>query len=379
MAKTIVGLYDDHQEAKRAHETLIDHDFDRHKVHIIDESAGNKEDIVKRLLDSGVSEGDAQSYAEGVVRGGTLVLVKTDEDHVNEAVSLMNQFRPVDLDRRLEQWKSEGWRSSTVGRTGDRQTSILGGEGVSGQRTQDEDVLMGRSKESSSFGSPMSESERSASKQTGLGAKGQEEKFQVIEEEMRVGKSEVESGGVRAKTHVTEEPVSEKVTLREEKVNVERRPVDRDVSGFEGEAFKEEDIEFKEYREEPIVEKRARVIEEIVLTRDVSEHTETIEGTVRRQDVDIEHLRPEFESHFNRSFSGSDYSFDDYSKGYSYGSRLGSHPDFQGRSWQEVEPDARMQWEGTNKGTWENFKDSIRYGFDRMRGEERRDETQPGV
>jgi len=49
-------------------------------------------------------------------------------------------------------------------------------------------------------------------------------KFDVVEEELQVGKREVEGDKVRVHKRVTEEPVEEHLQLREEKVNVERRP-----------------------------------------------------------------------------------------------------------------------------------------------------------
>src|SRR5437764_3366736 len=47
----------------------------------------------------------------------------------------------------------------------------------------------------------------------------------VVEEQLKVGKREVQRGGVRVFSRVVETPVNESVNLREEHVNVERRPV----------------------------------------------------------------------------------------------------------------------------------------------------------
>jgi hypothetical protein len=54
-----------------------------------------------------------------------------------------------------------------------------------------------------------------------------EQVLPVIEEELEVGKRQVQRGGVRVHTSVEETPVEEQVTLRRETVNVERRPVDQ--------------------------------------------------------------------------------------------------------------------------------------------------------
>ncbi len=111
--------------------------------------------------------------------------------------------------------------------------------------------------------------------------------LEVVQEEVQVGKRQVESG-VRASTHVTETPVERDVNLREERVHVERRPVDRPA---DANAFREQTIEATEYVEEVVVSKSARVIEEIVFNKDVSERTAVVSDTVRRTDVEVEDLR----------------------------------------------------------------------------------------
>ena len=61
-------------------------------------------------------------------------------------------------------------------------------------------------------------------------AAGEELTIPVVEEDVRIGTREVETGGVRVTTRVEEHPVSEQVTLRDKTVHVERVPVDRPVA-----------------------------------------------------------------------------------------------------------------------------------------------------
>jgi uncharacterized protein (TIGR02271 family) len=118
-----------------------------------------------------------------------------------------------------------------------------------------------------------------------------EQRIPVVEEELRVGKRETETGGVRVNVDVEEQPVNEQVTLRDERVTVERRPVDQpvDASSVSG-AFQEGTFEVRERDEEAIVDKQARVVEEVVINKDVEQHTENIQDTVRRTDVDVEQI-----------------------------------------------------------------------------------------
>ena len=118
---------------------------------------------------------------------------------------------------------------------------------------------------------------------------GQEEiAIPVVEEDISMGKREVERGHVRIFSQVTEQQVEESVRLREEKVTVERRPVDRPATDADFAAAGKEVIEMTETAEEPVVSKRAGVVEEVVVHKDVTEHTETVRGTQRRTDVDVQ-------------------------------------------------------------------------------------------
>ncbi|HUQ96428.1 MAG TPA: DUF2382 domain-containing protein, partial [Chitinophagaceae bacterium] len=72
-----------------------------------------------------------------------------------------------------------------------------------------------------------------------------------------------------------------------EKVDVERTPVDRAAN--EGD-LREDEIEIRERAEVPVVNKEARVVEEISLNKEVTEREETIRDTVRDTEVDIDKL-----------------------------------------------------------------------------------------
>lgn len=65
--------------------------------------------LIGALVDAGVPEEQANLYAEGVRRGGTLVKVITPEDRANEANQIMNRFNPIDIDQRATTWRSEEW------------------------------------------------------------------------------------------------------------------------------------------------------------------------------------------------------------------------------------------------------------------------------
>jgi uncharacterized protein (TIGR02271 family) len=121
------------------------------------------------------------------------------------------------------------------------------------------------------------------------GAKEQGETVQEIEEELSVGKRKVATGGVRVTTKVSEQPVEETVTLREERVEAERKPASRTLSAEEAEAaFEEKTVEMMGTSEQAEVSKQARVVGEVAVGKQVKEREETVKDTVRRTEVEVE-------------------------------------------------------------------------------------------
>jgi len=111
----------------------------------------------------------------------------------------------------------------------------------------------------------------------------------IVEEQLRIGKRTVERGGVNVRTTSQEVPVQETVNLREENVTVDRRPVDRAV-GNAPDAFREGTIEITETAEVPVVSKEARVVEEVVVGKEVTERQETVRDTVKRTEVEVDEV-----------------------------------------------------------------------------------------
>ncbi|WP_114784445.1 YsnF/AvaK domain-containing protein [Botryobacter ruber] len=128
----------------------------------------------------------------------------------------------------------------------------------------------------------------------------------VVEENLNVGKREVETGGAHIRSRIIERPVEETMRLREEHVHIERNAVNRPANERDLRNFREGETEITEHAEVPVVEKEARVVEEIKLSKDVTEHDETIHGTVRKQDVDIDRLDSDKDRDLNRNRNRTD-------------------------------------------------------------------------
>jgi uncharacterized protein (TIGR02271 family) len=112
-------------------------------------------------------------------------------------------------------------------------------------------------------------------------------RVELKSEDVKVGKREVEYGGIRLRKIVRTETVNQPVELSREEVVIERVPLEgRDVAQ-EG-SFAEEEVYVPLRREEPVVEKTVRAREEVrVGKRTETEHRDVRES-VRREDVEIE-------------------------------------------------------------------------------------------
>jgi uncharacterized protein (TIGR02271 family) len=114
----------------------------------------------------------------------------------------------------------------------------------------------------------------------------------LVDEEIQIGKRVVDSGGVTIRTHVVEKPFEQEVRLVEEHVEVERCHLDRPVGVDEAEAlFQQREIEVPARSEEAVVEKRAHVVEEVVLKRTVANRVQTLRDTVRHSEAEIVGVR----------------------------------------------------------------------------------------
>ncbi|HJU17327.1 MAG TPA: general stress protein [Stellaceae bacterium] len=67
--------------------------------------------LVGALTSAGVSERDAQVYAEGVRRGGTLVTVRVDDARAPTVREILSRYQAVDPALRDAAYRESGWTS----------------------------------------------------------------------------------------------------------------------------------------------------------------------------------------------------------------------------------------------------------------------------
>lgn len=324
MPRTIVAVFASRSQADRVAQTLENEGIDGRRIRIADTSTREEYERGGERrsggfwswlfgTDESVWNSDVDYYSEGIGRGGAVLTVDADDS------------RAVRVQELLE---AHGGRIEAGGRveTGGREQAGAGGEQV----------------------------------------------LPVVEEQLRIGKRAVTGGGVRIYTRVTERPVEEDVRLREERVHVERRPVDRAIPAG-ADAFRERSFEVEEMHEEPVVAKEVRVIEEVVVTKEVQDRSAKVRDTVRRTDVEVDRgeagdFEQDFRTHCNSTFSSQGLTYDQCAPAYRYGYTLGSDRRSTQADWKTTEADARRQWEERNPGTWDRFGSAVRYAWERGRG-----------
>jgi uncharacterized protein (TIGR02271 family) len=221
------------------------------------------------MADLFMPDEDRYTYAEGLRRGGYLLSVNVTDTQYDQALDILDDEGTINIDEREQSWRKEGWSSWDQNTAAQYRTR----PGMSGSMSGQTDY----------------ERSQATARQTGqqrTTGTGGEEAIPIVEEQLRVGKREVGGGRVRLRSYVVEQPVQEQVTLRDERVSVERRPVDRPLTGTE-DAFRERTIEANERREEAVIDKQARVKEELVVRKDAQQRTETVSDKVRRTEVEI--------------------------------------------------------------------------------------------
>jgi stress response protein YsnF len=249
MAKTVVGLFDSRTNIEDVIRDLDRIGVPKRHIHTLGRAEASEKgerswtERVASFFGFTGQERERElgaAYADAMKEGDTLLIVDVDDPMADPTAVVLNQHGAIDMDAR------------TAGRAGREELEIP---------------------------APPESRTVPISVQTTV---------PVVEEELEVGKRTVERGGVRVHSHVEEMPIEEVVRLREEHVNIERRPVDRPVSGTD--PFQEVTVEVKETAEEPVVVKQARVVEEVVIDKQTEVREETIEDTIRRQEVEVEQL-----------------------------------------------------------------------------------------
>lgn len=272
MSQTVIGIFNNENEAQLAVENLVMQGFNREDVDIAtnnssetttreetDDSFGSS---ISNFFGSlfGTDDDRTTRYSEVAKRGSTITVHARSESEAERAADILDEYGAVDIDEKANEYSnnfsnSDSIRSNTDTFESNDNTSHI---------------------------------------------------IPVIEENLEVGKREVETGGARIRSRIVENPVEEQVRLRSEHINVERNPVNRQTTEAEFNTFADGTLEMTEHKEVPVVEKQTWVKEEISLNKEIEETQETIRDTVRSTEVDVENLNQDDDFDRKRNLRNED-------------------------------------------------------------------------
>ncbi|MGI4750337.1 MAG: DUF2382 domain-containing protein [Janthinobacterium lividum] len=251
MSQTVIGIFDYTSEAQEAVSYLVSNGFNRDSIDLSsrgtdtegttdyednDEHKSSVGGFFSNLFGTG---DETDKYTQVGQKGSIVTVHAKSADEAENAARILDNYGAIDVNERAEQYKS-----GNTGTMGIAQPT----------KTNEGDSI------------------------------------KIIEEKMEVGKREVETGGVRLRSRIVEQAVHEDVRLRTERVRVDRTNVSRPATAADLAAFQDATIEMKETAEVPVVSKQAFVTGEVSLGKEVSEKNQTVEGTVRKTEVDTENF-----------------------------------------------------------------------------------------
>ena len=338
MSKTVVNLFSSTTEAERVKQELVKAGYSANDMRVMTNNEtsaagantpapneGGFGATISNFFKSltGADETDHGHFTEGLQKGGTLLSITVADGQEHQVADLLENYGGQDVDDQPV-----------------RATSLAG--------------------------------------KTASSTESQGGSVPIVQEEMTVGKRQVQRGGVRVYSHLVETPVQENIRLHEEHVNVDRHTTNRPASEADFAAFKEGTIELTETAEEAVVSKSARVVEEITVGKQSSESTQTIRDSVRHTEIEVEQLASktpnssaysdsDFRNHFAANYGTTGKQYDAYAPAYQYGHTLAGDPRYSSNNWSDVEANAQKDWASKGTGKWEDFKGAVQQGWNKTR------------
>ncbi len=313
MKQTVIGFFDQSSDAQHAVEQLLDNGFTQDNIDTTSAAVYNKQHNTDFELDNdegeengitrffknlfGNDDKDVDKYSRVAASADTIVTVHTDSmDEAEKASDILDDNGAVNVDDRYSSAGVDNDLNNDIDETAiidepsgearfNDYSAVPSAGGVFNETATNADALRETDEvqddlnreDTNNLMNNVDESDNKS--------------IPIIEESFEVGKKKVQTGGVRLKSRIVERPVEEELRLRQEWVNIERNAVDRPATEAELAAFTDGEVEMIESAEVPVVTKQARVVEEIRLSKEVEEHSETVRDTVRKTEVNVEELR----------------------------------------------------------------------------------------
>ncbi|WWO97401.1 MAG: YsnF/AvaK domain-containing protein [Candidatus Dasytiphilus stammeri] len=252
----IVTLFDNAEHAESAKNNLLQAGFSIDDISLIDDNQlrsanilSHQDDIWHRLFGKGLTEEESKVYAQAVETGGVILILRSNEEDTPRAMEILNAHQMMDVSQTptctTDKHDSQYHQSDT--------TKCQSSENHQDQCISTEDILP------------------------------------LAEEQLEIGKKLIKEGSTRVRRFVTEKDVEVEVPLHEEHAAIFRRSIinkDQCPDKFD---WSDTVVEITETSEQPVVNKTAHIVEEIIVRKEGRDRIQKIHDTVRKQEVKIEH------------------------------------------------------------------------------------------
>ncbi len=218
----------------------------------------------QRLFGNTLEEDQAEVYEDAMRTGGVVLSLRADEDQLPRALGILDAHEELTEHSAAlpEDYAADDGLTTAPGASLNQPAS---GSDLSGSQ-------------------PYSATVRPSL----TGDESEEDVLRLAEERLEVGKRLVSEGSTRVRRYTVTDQVSENVSLREQHAEIFRRPLS-ETGAPDQVDWSDKTIEVEETHEQPVVNKTAQIIEEVILRKEQSDRVETINDSVRRQEVDIDH------------------------------------------------------------------------------------------
>lgn len=264
--ETLVAAFDTSEHAMAAVKALEAGGFHPADISVIDSSrltaakgvdiAAHPPGLWQRLFGADLHKYEATVYADTIEDGGTVVSVRVPHDQVAQASGILDLYRPINVHDRAV---TSGVAPAAHVETAAKAIAAM-------PLAADQAVAV-----------------------TAKLAKMHSDVLQLAEEQLQIGKKNVETGRTRVRRFTTEQDVSQEVTLHEEHAEVLRTALTQPAA-LEEIDWADRELEVVETREQALVNKTARLVEEVALRTKGADHLETIHEKLRRQQAEVEQL-----------------------------------------------------------------------------------------
>jgi stress response protein YsnF len=262
--ETLVAAFDTNEHAMAAVNALKAGGFHADDISVFNDArlavvgksstAPKPPGLWQKLFGTELNKYEATVYGDTVNEGGTVVSVRVPEDQVAHASGILDLHRPIDVHDR----------------------AVTSGVAPAATVASAAKAIAAK---------PFAATQAAAV--TPKLAEIHPDTLRLAEEQLQVGKKMVETGRTRVRRFTTERDVAEDVTLHEEHADVLRTALSKPAE-LKDIDWADRQIEVVETREQALVSKTARVVEEVSLRTKGDEHVETIHEKLRRQEAEVE-------------------------------------------------------------------------------------------